>query len=57
MTEPKTLANPDSSTRGHNEQTLAKRIYCPACGKTKPKRGGWSEQCTPVPIEKRRMWG
>ena len=44
-------------TRGHDERHVGKRIYCVACGLTKPKRGGWGEACAPMPPEKRRMYG
>ena len=52
---PLPVANP--VTRGHDERQLCKRVYCVACGLTKPKRGGWGEACAPVPPEKRRMYG
>lgn len=41
-------SNPDSSTRGHKEVRLSRKIiYCAACKRDKPKRGGWSFACEP----------
>ena len=38
-------SNPDSSSRGHAEQVLARSVVCRNCHKRKPKRGGWSQAC------------
>jgi hypothetical protein len=48
------VPNPQSSTRGHKEQGLAKSVVCQSCHARKPKRGGWSHPC---PGDTRKFWG
>jgi hypothetical protein len=52
--EPKKSSIP-MDAREHQERSVGKRIYCVACGLTKPKRGGWDSTCRPVPVAQRQQ--